>query len=338
MPATYKDIRRMTGLSLATISKHFNGGNVLDSNRELIEGAVRDLGYQVNDVARGLRSRRTMTIGVVLDELNRTFNTTIVSAMEERLREAGYGTIICDSRGDTDAEAQAVHFLLGKMVDGLVIVPVSPHVGGLDLADARGVPVVSVDRPVDAPWVDAVVIDNRAATAAAVDLLTGAGHVAIALLAGPDDWYTMRERRLGFAAAVEARTGRTPPPEYLEAGAVAIESGYDGMHRLMGLPNPPTAVVCGNYEFTLGATIALNELDADSAPAFVGFDNLDLARVIRPRPTFVVQPVAEIAARAAEQVLARVAATPGERPDATTVVLPAELVAGDEATWTRGLP
>ena len=86
MAATYKDIRRLTGLSLATISKHFNGGNVLHANRVLIEHAASELGYQVNDFARGLRSRRSMTLGVVLAELNSTFNTTIVSAMEERLR------------------------------------------------------------------------------------------------------------------------------------------------------------------------------------------------------------------------------------------------------------
>jgi len=137
MAATYKDIRRMTGLSLATISKHFNGGNVTYANRVLIEHAARDLGYRVNDFARGLRSRRSMTLGVVLAELNSTFNTTIVSAMEERLREAGYGTIICDSRGSSQAEAESIRFLIGKMVDGIVIVPVGDDVEGLDAAAER---------------------------------------------------------------------------------------------------------------------------------------------------------------------------------------------------------
>lgn len=336
MAATYKDIRRLTGLSLATISKHFNGGNVLDANRELIERAVRDLGYQVNDYARGLRSRRSMTLGVVLDELNRTFNTTIVSAMEERLRAAGYGTIIADSRGDPDVEEEAVHFLLGKMVDGLVIVPVGPEVAGLDAAAARGVPVVTIDRPVEGAAVDAVLIDNRAATASAVELLASAGHTAIALLAGPDDWYTMRERRAGFSEAVSRLTGRPPRPDLVQPDPVTVEGGYAGMRRLLALSRPPSAVVCGNYEFTLGATIALNELPAEPAVALVGFDHLDLARVIRPRPSMVVQPVTEIAARAAELILARISGTATDEP--ATVVLAAHLVLGEESTYRRGLP
>lgn len=332
MVATYKDIRRLTGLSLATISKYFNGGNVLYANRVLIEQAARDLGYQVNDFARGLRSRRSRTLGVVLAELNSTFNTTIVSGMEERLREAGYGAIICDSRGSAEAEAEAIHFLIGKMVDGLVIIPVGDEVSGLDAAHERGIPVISVDRPVANGRADAVVVDNRAAIASAVDLLTGSGHGEIALLAGPDTLFTMRERRIGFRAAVEAATGRLPRRELTQADAVSIEGGYDGMRRLLELDHPPTAVVCANYEFTLGATMALNELGTDlPRPAIVGFDNLDLARIIRPRPTLVVQPVAEIAARAAELVLARIE---GEREgEARTVVLHTRLVVGDRATF-----
>ncbi len=332
MAATYKDIRRLTGLSLATISKHFNGGNVLYANRVLIEQAARDLGYQVNDFARGLRSRRSMTLGVVLAELNSTFNTTIVAGMEERLREAGYGTIICDSRGSAEAETEALRFLVGKMVDGIVIVPVGDEVAGLEAAVERKVPVVAIDRPIANAVVDAVVIDNRAAIGSAVDLLTGAGHTDLALLAGPDSIYTMRERRIGFREAVKRHTGRFPLRVLTQPDPVSIEGGYDGLSRLMRLEVPPTAVVCANYEFTLGATIAMNELAADTAaPALVGFDNLELARVIRPRPTLVVQPVAQIAAKAAELILERVSgrAAPGPRLE----VLGTELMIGEPSTY-----
>lgn len=330
--ATYKDIRRLTGLSLATISKYFNGGNVLYANRILIDQAARDLGYQVNDFARGLRSRRSMTLGVVLAELNSTFNTTIVASMEERLREAGYGTIICDSRGSAKAETEALHFLIGKMVDGIVIVPVGDEVAGLGAAAERKVPVVAIDRPIANAAVDAVVIDNRAAIGSAVDLLTGAGHTDLAMLAGPESLYTMRERRIGFREGVKRQTGRFPRPVLTQPDPVSVEGGYDGLCRLMRLDAPPTAVVCANYEFTLGATIALNELAADTAaPALVGFDNLELARVIRPRPTLVVQPVAQIAARAAGLILERVGGEAGVGP--RLEVLSTELVLGDPATY-----
>lgn len=332
MAATYKDIRRLTGLSLATISKYFNGGTVTHNNRVLIEQAARDLDYQVNDVARGLRSRRSMTLGVVLAELNSTFYTTIISSMEEKFREAGYGTIICDSRGSAEAEAEAIHFLIGKMVDGIVIMPVGDEVAGLAGAGERGVPVVAVDRAITNVAVDTVVIDNRAAIASAVDLLTRSGHTDIGLLAGPDSTFTMRERRLGFREAVKRGTGHVPRRAYTQPDPVTIQGGYVGLRRLLALEPRPTAVVCGNYEFTVGATVAINELDdATPAPAIVGFDNLDLARIIRPRPTLVAQPVALIAVRAAELILDRIgSATP---PEPRTVVLASELVVGDLATY-----
>lgn len=331
MAATYKDIRRLTGLSLATISKYFNGGNVLRANRVLIETAVGDLGYQVNDFARGLRSRRSRTLGIVMAELNSTFNTTIVSDMVERLRKAGYGAIISDSRGSAEAEAEAIHFLLGKMVDGLVIIPVGDQVAGLDAARDRGIPVIAVDRPIAASVADAVVVDNRAAVGSAVDLLIRAGHTEVALLAGPDAMFTMRERRIGFRDAVRSATGQQPRPELTQPDEASIEGGYRGIQRLGGLAAAPTAVICANYEFTLGATMALNELGPDvPRPAIVGFDNLDLSRIIRPRPSLVVQPVSEIAARAAELVLGRIEGDLLGEP--RTVVLHTELVVGDRST------
>jgi DNA-binding LacI/PurR family transcriptional regulator len=191
--------------------------------------------------------------------------------------------------------------------------------------------VIAVDRPIATSAADAVVVDNRAAAGSAVDLLARAGHTEVALLAGPDRLFTMRERRIGFRAAVAAATGRNPRPELIEPDEASIEGGYRGIRRLGGLAQPPTAVVCANYEFTLGATMALNDLGPDlPRPAIVGFDNLDLARIIRPRPTLVVQPVSEIAARAAELVLGRIEG--GLVGEPRTIVLDTELVVGDRST------
>lgn len=332
MVATYKDIRRLTGLSLATISKYYNGGNVLETNRALIEKAASELGFQINHVARGLRSRRTMTIGIVLDQLRSTFTTTVVSRVEERLREAGYGAIICDARGDDRAQAEAVQFLVSKMVDGIVVIPVGDDATFLAPARDRGVPVVAVDRLISG--VDSVVIDNRRAIASAVDLLVDAGHTRVGLVAGPDSTYTMRERRTGFRQSIHARTGGFPSPELLAPQPVSIEGGHAGLLRLVGLEEPPTAIVCANYEYTLGATIALRELST-SAPrvALVGFDNLELARLLTPPPSLVVQPVDQLAVAAAELLLDRLGRT--RPPEPTTVTLDTMLLAGDEATYRR---
>lgn len=86
MAATMKDIARRTGLGLATISSYFNGGNVREKNRIKIEEAIQELHYEVNEVARGLKTNATKTIGVVIPELNNTFCAEIITGMEDVLR------------------------------------------------------------------------------------------------------------------------------------------------------------------------------------------------------------------------------------------------------------
>ena len=92
MAATMKDIARRTGLGLATISSYFNGGNVREKNRIKIEEAIQELHYEVNEVARGLKTNATKTIGVVIPELNNTFCAEIITGMEDVLRSHGYAT------------------------------------------------------------------------------------------------------------------------------------------------------------------------------------------------------------------------------------------------------
>jgi DNA-binding LacI/PurR family transcriptional regulator len=189
---------------------------------------------------------------------------------------------------------------------------------------------VAVDRLVGG--LDSVVVDNRTVIAAALELLLDAGHTEIGLLAGPDTTYAMRERRAGFHDAIESRTGLLPRAELAATDPVSVEGGYAGLKRLLGFSAPPTAVVCASYELTLGATVALNEIcRATDPPALVGFDNGALARLIRPRPTFIEQPVEGLAHRAADLLLQRLS---GQAPDGpVTITLDAELVVGHPSTY-----
>lgn len=111
MAATMKDIARRTGLGLATISSYFNGGNVREKNRIKIEEAIEELHYEVNEVARGLKTNATKTVGVVIPELNNVFCAEIISGMEDILRSHGYAAIVCDCRTDKNLEREAVDFL-----------------------------------------------------------------------------------------------------------------------------------------------------------------------------------------------------------------------------------
>lgn len=325
MAATYKDIRRLTGLSLATISKYFNGGTVLSRNRELIQQAASQLGYQLNEVARGLRSRRSMTVGVLVDRLDGACGSALVARIERRLRDAGYATVVCTSHGDQAAQSEAVEFLAGRMVDGLIVVAVGDGSGLLALVGER--PVVAVNSAV--PGADSVVIDAGRAITDAVAQLADQGHHTIGLLAGPDAAPSMRQRREAFVEAVRDRTGLLPRIELISPEQLSVDGGSAGMRRLLRLSAPPTAVVCAADVLTVGATVAAGELERCDRPVIVGFDYADLTRLVRPRPMHIEQPAEALAAQAAELILARLSGEGADEPVA--IRLEARLVPGHDS-------
>ena len=108
MAATIKDIARETGLSLATISKYLNGGNLREKNRAAIEAAIKKLDYHVNEYARGLKSKKSRTVGVVLPEISNLFNMKIVAVFERVLQENGYSVIVTDCQNNLEQEASSV--------------------------------------------------------------------------------------------------------------------------------------------------------------------------------------------------------------------------------------
>lgn len=199
MAATYKDIQRLTGLSLSTISKYFNG-NVLEENRKAIEHAIVKLDFRMNEFARSLKSKRSKTIGVLIPELSSTFHTAIIADVEDILRTYGYSTIVCDSRLNKRMEIDALEFLLGKMVDGVITVPFDKSGEHLRMADERKVPVVLIDRLASDYKADAVIVDNAGAAEMAVKEFVGNGHQRISILCGPDGIFTMKSEWTGLKA------------------------------------------------------------------------------------------------------------------------------------------
>lgn len=306
MASTIKDVARKTGLSIATISKFLNGGNVREENRLRIEQAVEVLGYKVNGMARGLKTSRTMTVGVLIPSLENLFCTSIVSGVENLLQSHGYGTIICDYRQDPEQERRKLAFLSERQVDGILMMPLTGCPDLLNRITAAGMPVVLIDRPVPEARCDTVLVDNLNASYGAVEKLFVEGHRRIGILAGPQDIHTARER-LGGYLRVHEDYGLEVDPDLIRRGEYVTEGGYRETLALLDLPHPPTAVFVTNYEMMLGSVMALNErgIRMPEDLSFIGFDNQELIRVLQPPPSIVVQPIAEIAERTAQLLLRR---------------------------------
>ena len=318
MAATMKDIARRTGLGLATISSYFNGGNVREKNRVKIEEAIRELHYEVNEVARGLKTNATKTIGVVIPELNNTFCAEIITEMEDILRSHGYATIVCDCRTDRKLEREAVDFLSRKRVDGIINMPVDAEGTHLKQFQKTGKPIVLIDRKIQDLSCDSVLVDNEKAAEDAIELVYEKGHREIGIIGGPEEISTAQERLKGYEKACR-KLGLRRKDSLIYHGDYTIQGGVQGLEKLVRDNPDMTAVFVTNYEMTMGAVIGLNELGIQMPTqiSMIGFDNLQFARACNPKLTIVSQPTQQIARETARIMLERLECTEADREQQT---------------------
>ena len=329
MAATMKDLSRETGLGLATISKYFNGGNVREKNRVLIEAAVRKLHYVPNEVARSLKTQHSRVIGVVIPELSNAFITSIISTMEDILRKHDYAVIVCDCRSDEKREKEAVEFLMHRQVDGLINMATDTSGAHLKGALSAGIPVLLIDRLIDSlrGKVSAVIIDNVHAAGQAVQKLTSLGHRQIGLVLGSPDLFTTNERLNGYLDALR-EAGITPSDQYIRYGDYTMDGGYQAVLDLLSLKERPTALFVTNFEMTLGAMLALQRsgVRIPEDLSVIGFDKLELFGEIFPDLTLIRQPQLSIGREAASLMLDLVGS--GDNVSHRIVTLSTELAEG----------
>ena len=304
--ATIKDVAKYTGLSIATISKYINGGNVLQQNKVLLDDAIEKLGFKVNEIARGLKTNKTMTIGILIPSLENIFSTSIISCVENILMDYGYSTIICDYKQRPDLEKSKFDFLLHKAVDGIIIMPQNIDKERIELVLAKNTPVILIDRTLKDLECDVVLVDNLNASYNAVEHLISKGHRRIGIICGPQNIFTAQERLKGYYRVLEDYNVAVDE-EIIKFGDYEFESGYTLLNELIDNKNAPTAVYVTNYEMTLGAVMAINErnIKVPEDISFIGFDNIELAKVVKPSLSIVVQPMKSIGETAATLLIKR---------------------------------
>lgn len=306
MRSTIVDIKNRTGLSLATISKYLNGGNVRPENKVKIDEAVKVLHYQVNENARSLVTNRTRVMGVIVFSVENHFVGTLLRYMGQFLREQGYAMMICDSNKSPEAERQNILSMVQKNVDGIVIMPVSEDQSVLKPAINAGIPVVCLDRTFDGSDFDSILVSNRETAKKLTEIPINHNHRHIAVL-GSRHEFTGKERLYGFLDAM-SEAGLSVPDEYMVVDDyMSIHSGYEGMNRLLSLSCPPTAVFLSNYEILIGAVMAINTSSFSYPEDFslVGFDNLLITDVLRPQITVAIQPLEKLSSEAVRLLLKR---------------------------------
>jgi len=290
--STIKEVAKLAGVSPATISKYLSGTKVKPKNKENIDNAIKELDFTLNTFASGLRTNRSMTIGVLIPELDNQFSTSIISKIENTVIKHGYSTIICDCKSNGALEENKLSFLISKKCDALVIMPY--HLKARKIQELK-MPVVLIDRIIDDMDCDSVLVDNIEASYNVVMKLIKSGHEDIAILCGPDEIYTVRKRLQGYKKAF-SDSDLEIKNEYIFHGEYDVKTGHNLTNEILKMEKRPTAIYATNSELTLGAVISLSEnnMKIPDDISFIGFDNLDIAKVMTPKLSVVTQPIDEI--------------------------------------------
>src|SRR5215471_5661624 len=248
---TIYDVARLAGVSTATVSRALNGtGQIAPATREAIEAAVAELGYHPNTAARSLVTRSTQTIALLLPDISNPFYDALVSGIQRRALEAGHTMLLCTTEGDPEREEQYLNLLRAKQVDGVLV-------DGLVLPPDRvarfvrnGLPIVCLDRDVDAASVPLVQVDNRLGARLATEHLLSLGHRRIAHVAGAPELGISEERIAGYNEAL-LDAGIRPDLALLAVGSFNEEGGYEAAKALLASAEL-TAVFAANDLSALG--------------------------------------------------------------------------------------
>jgi DNA-binding LacI/PurR family transcriptional regulator len=299
-----KDIARLARVSHPTVSRALQNSPLVNPRTaEKIRKIARESGYRASAVARGLVTRRTRTIGLVVTTVADPFTSAVVSGIEQTANDHGYSVFLADSNADPEREQKVVQAFAERRVDGIIVT--SSRVGALylTLLSEMMVPIVLVNDQHPGEFVHSVMIANRPGSRAAAAHLVELGHHRIAYLGDRFGYQSDAERYAGYRQALDA--ARIPPMPELEVyGDGKPEAALRAMDQLLALDHPPTAVCCYNDMSALGAlrAIHMRGLGVPRDISVTGFDDLFLASYTEPPLTTVRQPMRRMGQLAMESL------------------------------------
>lgn len=304
---TIEDIARQVGVSPSTVSRVLNGSKrVAEDKRALVLAAIEQHQYRPNAVARGLVSGRSMTIGVLMQDITSPFFARMVSGIEQGLDKGEYRPMFASTHWRSENqqdETRSLHLLLERRVDGMIVLASSIPDDDLRAVAAQ-VPLIIVARCVEGLEAQCVYVDNEGGAYRATRYLIGLGHTRIAHIAGTSGHPDARARKTGYCRAL-MDAGLPVDERLIVESQFTEESGLAAVEELLTRGERFTAIFAANDQTAYGAMLALfnhgYRIPADMS--LVGFDDQFLSTYTLPPLTTVRQPSIEMGRAAAEGLL-----------------------------------
>jgi LacI family transcriptional regulator len=331
---TIRDVARLAEVHPGTVSRALNEQTRALVNEETAARVLRaatELGYRPNPIARGLKTNRSYTVGVLIPDLTNPLFPPIVRGIEDRLGPAGYTPLLVNTDNDPGRERSHIEAMLARQVDGLIAATARLDVEPLAEAAAGGMPLVLVNRSFEDGSVAAVTVDDGKGIRLAVEHVAQLGHRRIGHVAGPQNVSTGHRRYLGFLAAMEA-AGLEVPTDCVSFSEAFTESeGAGACAQVLAAEPRVTAIVAANDRLAMGCydALAAQGLRCPQDVSIVGFNDMPFIDRLRPPLTSVRVPQREIGTTAAELLLAQL--SHGSEPAREILLQPTLVVRGSTA-------
>ncbi|MGP0585425.1 LacI family DNA-binding transcriptional regulator [Paenibacillus timonensis] len=309
MGATIKDVARLAGVSVATVSRVLNDlPGYSEETRKNVLASVDELGYQPNAIARGLVNKRTQTIGVLFPSVSSAFSSEILHGIEEAAQERGYSVVVCNTAEDGKRTMKYLQVLREKQVDGIIFSSGVLKEEYDQTLRAMEVPVVLVATKSEYADIPYVKVDDHQAAYDACAYLIRRGHRRMAMIGGPPHDVIAGEPRIaGFRAAL-ADHGLPAEEAPVLDGGFTFAGGCKAAEELLRQSPKVTGVFAAGDEMAIAviSTAARLGIAVPAQLSVIGYDNLKLAEMSYPPLTTVAQPLADMGRLAATKLMSRI--------------------------------
>lgn len=298
MNVTIYDVAREANVSMATVSRVVNGNpNVKPATRKKVLQTIERLGYRPNAVARGLASKKTTTVGVIIPDISSIFFSELARGIDDIANMYKYNIILSNSDQNIDKEIKLINTMLEKQVDGIVFMGgkvTEEHVNQFKTSPVPVALAATVDPTQSIPSVN---IDYEQAAYEATRLLIKEGDIHPAFISGIEETAVNELKYKGFERAV-TEANQSINEDLIIRGDYTYGSGIEAAQQLLELQQKPSEIFVASDEMALGVIHAIQD-KGFSIPNDIevfGFDNTRLATMVRPTLSTIVQPMYDIGA------------------------------------------
>lgn len=317
---TLKRIAELSGVSPATVSNILNNkGKFSQATRDRVYEVVARESYEINGLARDLRRKSTGIIALCLESLRGPFFSELIEGVQEGVRSANYNFIVASSYGGVDSSAYKM--LNEQRVDGAIIfAPSMPD--DMLLTLAKKIPLIVLDRQISHDNINTILLNNATGINQIVHYCAKHGFSKVGYISGIGFHYDNKQRLQSFKDALNYH-GLSLTTEYMFEGDFTIQAGREIAEQLYQSNNFPEVMVCANDEMAIGLIASLQDLGINipEQMSVVGFDNLTMGTLLKPRLATVSHCKFDLGVLAVTNLLDAIA---GNHPD--NVVVETEFV------------